>query len=289
METLTTPVSVDFKRAMHLRRNTQLKVHNTVFMGWPTGLYIDGNNTQANAVANLLQIENTFMSGMTTNFAVPSGQTWSVTDETNWYQDPTRHNNTFVNNSEIQLIDAFNLNAPNFLPVSTSPVWGASRWSRTVSGLVTYDNAASTPMNGTTVNLKTQGGAVVETATANAAGNFSIYAIDGVYVLEASSTKASGGLNLQDVINTRKKISNLMTFTPLQTKAADVNQSNTVNVQDPIVMRQKIAAIPNLATWKIANFVFETPTVNISGSNVVQNIKALAGGDVNNNFTPAAK
>jgi hypothetical protein len=289
MATLATTVDANFKRSMHLRRNTQLKVHNALFMGYPVGLYIDGNNTQANAVANLLQVENTFLAGMTTNFAVPSGQTWSATDETNWYQDPSRHNNTFVNNSEIQLVDAFNLSAPNFMPLSTSPVWGASRWSRTVSGIVTYDNAASTPMNGTTVILKTQGGAVVETAAANVTGNFTIFAVDGVYVLDASSSKTWGGLNLQDVINTRKKISNLITFTPLQTKAADVNQTNTVNVQDPIVMRQKIAGITPLPTWKIANFIFETPTVNVSGSNVVQNIKSLAGGDVNNSFVPVAK
>lgn len=271
---------------MHLRRNTQLKVHNSLFMGWPTGLYIDGNNTQANAVANLLQVENTFMSGMVTNFDVPSGQTWSAADEQAWYTDPSRHNNTFVNNSEIQLVDPFNLSGPNFIPQSTSPVWGASRWSRTISGLVTYDNAANTPMNGTVVTLKTQAGAVVETATANVSGNFSIFAVDGVYVLDASSSKAWGGLNLQDVINTRKKISNLITFTPLQNKTADVNLSNTVNLQDPIVMRQKIANVTPLPTWKIANYVFETPTITVNGSNVTQNIKSLAGGDVNNSWIP---
>jgi hypothetical protein len=289
MVTLSTSVDANFKRAMHLRRNTQLKVHNCLFMGWPTGLYIDGNNTQANAVANLLQVENTFMSGMTTNFDVPASQTWNAATEQAWYQDPSRHNNTFVNNTEIQLIDPFNLTNPNFLPQSTSPVWGASRWSRTVSGVVTYDNAANTVMNGAIVSLKDQvSGAVIESGAANASGNYTIYAIDGTYKLDATSAKTWGGLNLQDVIATRQKIVNLITFTPLQNKAADVNQTNTVNVQDPVVMRQKIANTPNLATWKIANFVFETPTITISGSNVVQNIKTLAGGDVNNSYTPPA-
>ena len=131
---------------------------------------------------------------------------------------------------------------------------------------------------------------MVETAAVNETGAFSIYAVDGVYVLDASSTKAWGGLGIQDVINTRKKISNLITFTPLQNKAADVNLTNTVNVQDPIVMRQKLSA-PNQAwpNWKIANFVFEKPTLTINGTNVVQNIKSLAGGDVNNSFIPVAK
>jgi hypothetical protein len=288
-ETLATAVDPLFKRSMHLRRNTQLKVHNSLFMGWPTGLMLDGDNTTANAAANTLQIENTFMSGMVTNFAAQTTppMAWTATDIQNWYNDPARHNSTFVNNTDIQLVAPFSLVAPNFLPLATSPVWGASRWSRSVSGTVTYDNPASTPMNGTTITLKTQGGAVAETATADASGNFSLFTIDGIYVLDASSAKATtGALSLLDVVNTRRKISNLITFTPLQNKAADVNQTNTVNIQDPLVMRQKIGGINPLPTWKIANYVFETPTVTVSGLNVVQNIKSLAGGDVSRDFTP---
>jgi hypothetical protein len=144
-------------------------------------------------------------------------------------------------------------------------------------------------MNGTTVTLKTQAGVVVETVTANAGGNYTIFTLDGVYVLDATSAKAWGGLNLQDVINTRKRISNLLTFTALQNKAADVNVSNSVNLQDPIVMRQKIAGISPLPNWKIANYVFFFFFLTVNGANVVQNIKSLAGGDVNNSFTPAAK
>jgi hypothetical protein len=275
-----------YKRSQHLRRNTGIRVHNSIFLGWPEGLMVDGNTTQANAMANILQEENNFLAGMVTNFVVPAGQTWSATDEQNWFMDPSRHNNTFVNASELQIIDGFNLNAPNFLPQSTSPVWGASRWSRAITGTVTYDNGASTPMSNTTVNLKTQGGTVVETAPTNASGAFTIYAIDGVYVLDATSNKTWGGLNLQDVIVTRQKIANLVTFNAIQNKAADVNVTNSVNLQDPIVMRQKIAGINPLPTWKIANYVFETPTVTVSGSNVVQNIKSLAGGDANKSWTP---
>jgi hypothetical protein len=142
-------------------------------------------------------------------------------------------------------------------------------------------------MSNTTVQLKTQGGTVIETATTNASGAFTINAIDGVYVLDATTTKAHGGLNIQDVILVRQKIANLVTFTSLQTKTSDVNVSGTVNLQDPIIMRQKIAAPSNPpSTWKIANYVFETPTVTVSGSNLVQNFKALAGGDAKKDYTP---
>jgi hypothetical protein len=278
---------VKYQNAQHLRRNTAIKVHNSIFLGWPVGLYIDGNSTQANAVANLLQEENNFLSGMVTNFSVPSGQTWTATDEQNWFMDVTRHNNTYVNNSDLQIINGFNLTAPNFLPQATSPVWGASRWSRTITGQLTYDNTSNTPLNNTSVLLKTQAGALVESVTTNASGNFSIYAIDGTYVLDANCSKAWGGLNVQDVILLRQKISLLVTFTALQNKAADVNVNNLVNVQDVIYMRQKIALL-NPTQWTIANYVFETPTVTLSGSNVVQNFKGLCGGDVNRNFVPLA-
>ncbi|MEI7898326.1 MAG: hypothetical protein WCJ26_14910, partial [bacterium] len=136
--------------------------------------------------------------------------------------------------------------------------------------------------------LKTQTGTVVGTTTTNATGNFSVFAVDGNYVLDATCTKAWGGLNIQDVIKTRQKISLLITFTALQNKAADVNLNNLVNIQDVIYMRQKISLL-NPVQWTIPNYVFENPTVTLSGSNVVQNFKGLCAGDVNNSFTPAAK
>jgi hypothetical protein len=275
----------NYKRSQHLRRNTSIKIHNSIYLGWPTGLLLDGNNTWTNAQGNLLQEENTFLSGMTTNFAV-SG-TFTVTDLQNWFMDATRHNNTYVNNSDLQIFDGFNLTAPNFLPQATSPVWGASRWSRTITGQLTYDNTANTPLNNSSVYLKTQAGALLETATTNATGNFSIYALDGTYVLDANCSKAWGGVNLLDVILLRQKLALSVTFTALQNKAADVNVNNQVNLLDVIYIRQKL--VNTTTNWTIANYVFENPTVTLSGSNVVQNIKGLCGGEVNKSYTPIAK
>ncbi|MBK7028899.1 MAG: hypothetical protein IPH45_06710 [Bacteroidales bacterium] len=182
---------------MHLRRNTNIDIHNSIFLGWPVGLYVDGNNTMANANANNLQIENSFLAGMATNFAVPSGQTWSATDEQNWFlstSSPDRNNATYTTAADLQIVDGFNLTSPNFLPLSSSPVWGASVWSRTVTGALTYDNTASTPLNSTTVYLKTQAGTILETATTDASGNFLFNTIDGVYVLDANALNHGVGL-----------------------------------------------------------------------------------------------
>jgi hypothetical protein len=228
---------------------------------------------------------------MATTFAVPSGQTWTATDEQNWFlstSSPDRNNAVYTNSSDLQIIDGFNLASPNFLPLSTSPVWGASVWSRTVTGNLRYDNTTSTPLNSTTVYLKSQTGTILETATTDGAGNFLFNTVDGVYVLDANCSKAWGGVSLPDVIRLRQFIANQLTPTPLQSKAGDVNLSGNLSVQDVIFMRQRIALL-NPVQWIIPNYVYDNPTVTVAGSNIIQNIKSLCGGDVNNSYTPPAK
>ena len=47
-----TPISLQFQNGMHLRRNTRIKIYNTVVTGYPNGIYIDPGNsgrTLANA------------------------------------------------------------------------------------------------------------------------------------------------------------------------------------------------------------------------------------------------
>lgn len=61
----------DFQAAMHLRRNTKLKVYNSVFTGWPVGLFIeDGGkgSAQTNARNNELVVKHCVMAGMQRNF-----------------------------------------------------------------------------------------------------------------------------------------------------------------------------------------------------------------------------
>jgi hypothetical protein len=116
--TSSTPIHSDFKRAMHIRRNSSLSVFNSIFCGWPTGLFIEGSLSQANATANTLRIENCVMSGMGTNFA--------STFEDTYYNTTSRHNQLFTNNTDLLLSDPFNLTSPNFLP--TKNVYLLNGW-----------------------------------------------------------------------------------------------------------------------------------------------------------------
>jgi hypothetical protein len=125
----TNPVNPLFKRGMHIRRNSRLSCYNSVFAGWPTGMYIDGDNTDANANNNDLQIENCIISGMSKFFDVPSGQTWSVASARNWYFDASRHNDTLATNNLLQITDPFNYSSPNFIPLTGSPLNGKALWT----------------------------------------------------------------------------------------------------------------------------------------------------------------
>ncbi|MEZ4808212.1 MAG: hypothetical protein R2815_12185 [Flavobacteriales bacterium] len=125
----STTFNDQYKRALHLRRNTQTRVVNSVFAGYPTGLYIDGNSTQANATNGDLMFRNNVLSGMGTALDVPSGQTWDQAGITTWFNTSGWNNMIYTNNSELQVANAFNLTSPNFLPNSGSPLLSGADFS----------------------------------------------------------------------------------------------------------------------------------------------------------------
>ncbi|HNR06377.1 MAG TPA: hypothetical protein PKM27_03620 [Saprospiraceae bacterium] len=61
---VATSISPQFQNGMHLRRNTKIKIYNTVVTGYPNGIYIDGSTTQANAANGELQLKNVVVAGL---------------------------------------------------------------------------------------------------------------------------------------------------------------------------------------------------------------------------------
>ena len=117
--TSSTTINPLFRHAMQIRRSSRLSIYNTVFAGWPYGLYIDGQkgDSPAQAINNVLQIENCIMSGMTANYV-----TTSLANSEAWYLDAARHNEIKATNDLLQVTSPFTLTAPNFLPVAGSPL-----------------------------------------------------------------------------------------------------------------------------------------------------------------------
>lgn len=114
--TASTTFSGDFKRAMHLRRNTRTRVFNSVFAGFPTGCLIDGGLCEANATNGDLKVRNCVFSGMGSITATASGSTWDITT---WFN---QYNTTYAENTELGVVDGFNQSAPDFTINGGSPL-----------------------------------------------------------------------------------------------------------------------------------------------------------------------
>jgi hypothetical protein len=128
-ETLSTTVNSNYKRALHIRRNSANSLYNSIIAGWPTGLLLDGTLTQTNATVDTLKMMHNSLSGMGTFFSVPSGSTiLTASTLKDWYMDSIRMNDTIPTNSSLEINDPFNLTDPDFLPMSGSDLLERSIW-----------------------------------------------------------------------------------------------------------------------------------------------------------------
>lgn len=121
-------MSGDFKRALHIRRNSRLRAYNSVFAGWPVGLLIDGStgtNTWTSASANDgtgMQVKNSVLIAMKDKYFDAAGPGFSATDVRNWYRDASRSNDTINGTIKAGINQLFYLkdkaNDPTSLPAN---------------------------------------------------------------------------------------------------------------------------------------------------------------------------
>ena len=115
----------NYRRAAHLRRNTELGLFNSLLVGnYPVGLFIDGAATTANATSGSLEVKNTFFAGQTDllNGTAPF-------DIDAWFATTGFGNQQYTTNAEAKLRDPFTIDAPNAQPAFGSPVSGAGAFT----------------------------------------------------------------------------------------------------------------------------------------------------------------
>jgi hypothetical protein len=122
----TTPNS-NYKRAAHLRRNSEPGIFNSLILGnWPdAGIFIDGGATVANATGNLLEVKNTYVAGMPT----PLKTSEAGFDITGWFNTGGWGNTVGANADAAGLVDPFNLVLPNAAPEGNSPALQAAAFT----------------------------------------------------------------------------------------------------------------------------------------------------------------
>jgi hypothetical protein len=115
---------------MQIRRGSRLSIYNTVFAGWPFGLYVDGTlgDSPVQANNNVLQIENSVISGMGSNYKTNAA---SLQNPDVWFTAAARNNSVLATNDLLQVTLPFNLTAPNFLPAVGSPLLTGASFTNT--------------------------------------------------------------------------------------------------------------------------------------------------------------
>lgn len=133
----------NYKRGAHLRRSTKTCIYNSAVAGYPTGLLIDGANCEANATNGDLQVRNSVWAGCNTPLGVASGSTFDIST---WYNTPSFGNSLLTNPTDLQLNDAYDYSAPDFLPATGSPLlsgadFSAANLQNAFFDVVTYKGA----------------------------------------------------------------------------------------------------------------------------------------------------
>ena len=151
-----------------------------------------------------------------------------------------------------------------------------------ISGTVTYDNAANTPLSGVIVTLNPGG----VTTTTDASGNYTFTDVaHGDYTVTASSTAAWAGANATDALLVSNYFNGISPITGLNLVAADVNASSTVNNTDALLIVRRFVGLDN--SFARGDWVFTSADVTVNNDNVVADLEGLAVGDVNGSSTPA--
>lgn len=154
--TSSTSTDAYYQAAINMKKNTKLQVYNTILAGWVNAVKVESENTKNNIVNGDAKIRNTAYAGMSTDFAVSSITGYTAADLSTLYNTASYKNVSYTENSSLQVVDPFNLNAPNFMLSTNSPMLIGSNWyvstsvlnpAATVEKLKIYPNPAKSEVN----------------------------------------------------------------------------------------------------------------------------------------------
>lgn len=134
-----------FQCAMHLRRNTKLKVYNSIFAGWPNGLLIENGgkgDAQGNATNGDLAVTNCIIAG--TYGSVCKEDATTTTDFViNYFTRTSGNNVTLTTNAELGLTSPFNLADPDFTAASGSVVLTGASFTESPLSVSFFDKTVT--------------------------------------------------------------------------------------------------------------------------------------------------
>lgn len=115
----TATVAVGFRRGARIRRNSNLKIYNTILMDHATrGVYIDGSLCEGNANTGALRFKNNILAGYGQR-ATETGTFGIISPSANgWLVNSSQGNDTLTSTANI-LVNPYNYTAPDYRPVAS--------------------------------------------------------------------------------------------------------------------------------------------------------------------------
>lgn len=126
---LTNIGNSNFKRGMHLRRNSSLSIFNSIIMGWPVGLLVDastGRPTDLNIAGGSMVLANNIIASNNTQFtytaSVGSPTGWTTNDLITYFNQGALGNTVLSLNTDVALTAPFKYdNTVDYNPSIGSP------------------------------------------------------------------------------------------------------------------------------------------------------------------------
>lgn len=136
-------------RGAHIRRNSSVSIHNSVWMGWNEGFRMDGANTLNKYLSDSASLQNNIIAGNKTNYKEAGGA--DLTTFTNYVENPANNNRKLSETVDLMLNDPYNYAAPDWTPKVGSPaLLGASfLHSRLAAGFTTTTYVGAFGLNDT--------------------------------------------------------------------------------------------------------------------------------------------
>jgi len=112
--------STQFQAGMNLRSATRLRVFNSLVMGWPRGLLIEGTTCEGYALSGALRVAHNVTSDCPTPYELDLKGAPITLNITQWWDNNLNQDIPAV--SDLKLADPYNLNRPRYTTDATSPL-----------------------------------------------------------------------------------------------------------------------------------------------------------------------
>jgi hypothetical protein len=192
-------VASGYKRGARIRRNSALKIYNSLFLDFKTGIHIDGVLSEGNAQGGSLKFKNNVIAGNLTNGVCETSKVGTAPNQTpsafttirTWFG--TELNDSVASSANI-LTTPYNFTAPDFRPTTNSIA--LRNVNHDIAGISAGIEEVSLFENVMIYPNPTQGNATLEVTLLNDSKiNVSIFDISGKEIANVINGNLNAGEN----------------------------------------------------------------------------------------------